>query len=192
LWYTVQVGSTSFVGLLEGTGGVSWKVLGVTFVGWIATLIIASLISAVLMVLGIRSPNLRTGKALTAAEAALASAGADATAALVDLKCPPSAALEVRSHFDRNFLSSFDCSPSCCHVHEFVCASETSPEDFYTELTQNYTSECIFHFNSRGNSRESAYICLLCEHSPGSRQTPELEFWVTRLVVYVTLWKFTA
>jgi hypothetical protein len=125
---TVQVGSTSFVGLLEGTGGVSWKVLGVTFVGWIATLIIASLISAVLMVLGIRSPNLRTGKALTAAEAVLASAGADATAALVDLKCPPSAALEVRSHLDRH-LARTALPPAVC---DNVCASETSPGDFYT------------------------------------------------------------
>jgi hypothetical protein len=53
------------VGLLEGTGGVSWSVLGKTAVGWVMTLVIVGLMSASLMALGVYSPNIRAAKVLT-------------------------------------------------------------------------------------------------------------------------------
>jgi len=60
-----QVGATAAVGLLEGTGGISWTVMGKSIFGWIATLIIVGFLSAIFMALGIFTPNLRSLEALT-------------------------------------------------------------------------------------------------------------------------------
>lgn len=94
----IQVGSTAFVGLLEGTGGVSWSVMGKTAFGWVFTLVIVGFLSALLMVLGIRTPNLRNGKSINLMEQSIVSGGAAATEGLVEAGCPGSPALEVLYH----------------------------------------------------------------------------------------------
>ena len=60
----MQVGATAAVGLLEGTGGVSWNIMGRTVVGWVMTLVVVGTLSAILMAMGIYSPNLSASKAI--------------------------------------------------------------------------------------------------------------------------------
>lgn len=64
--------------------------------GWIFTLIIVGSLSALLMVLGIRTPNVRSAANINSAEKAVAAGGASALAGLAASGCPPSAAMEVR------------------------------------------------------------------------------------------------
>lgn len=60
----LQVGAELFVGLCDGHRGVSWPILIRTFIGWVVTLIFAGLISALIMAIGVFSPNLRATEAL--------------------------------------------------------------------------------------------------------------------------------
>lgn len=91
----MQVGATAFVGLLEGARGISYSVMAKTVFGWVFTLIIVGFLSALLMVLGIRTPNVRSAKSMNAVERSLVTGGAAASAALIDAGCPSSEALEV-------------------------------------------------------------------------------------------------
>lgn len=61
----MQVGATAAVGLLEGGSGISWAVLNKTIVGWIMTLVVVGFLSALIMALGVFTPNLNASKALT-------------------------------------------------------------------------------------------------------------------------------
>ena len=61
----VQVGATAFVGLLEGGRGISWTVLSKSVFGWVFTLIIVGFVSAILMALGIFTPNLNSLQGVT-------------------------------------------------------------------------------------------------------------------------------
>ena len=91
----MQVGATAFAGLLEGARGISYSVMAKTVFGWVFTLIIVGFLSALLMVLGIRTPNVRSAKSMNAVERSLVTGGAAASAALIDAGCPSSEALEV-------------------------------------------------------------------------------------------------
>jgi hypothetical protein len=64
----MQVGATAAVGLVEGSKGVSWKVLGTSVIGWIFTIIIVGLLSAILMALGIYTPNINMAKSIATFE----------------------------------------------------------------------------------------------------------------------------
>jgi hypothetical protein len=59
----MQVGATAFVGLLEGGRGISWTVLYKSILGWVFTLIVVGFSSALMMALGIFTPNLHSLKA---------------------------------------------------------------------------------------------------------------------------------
>ena len=48
----------------HASAGVSWSVFGKAIIGWVFTLIIVGLISALLMALGIFTPNLRGAEAI--------------------------------------------------------------------------------------------------------------------------------
>ena len=61
----VQVGATAFVGLLEGGRGISWRVLSKAIFGWVFTLIVVGFVSALLMALGIFTPNIRSLQGVT-------------------------------------------------------------------------------------------------------------------------------
>ena len=91
----MQVGATAFVGLLEGTGGISYKVMLKTTFGWVFTLVAVGFMAALLMVLGIRTPNVRNSNSLNAVEQSVVLGGEQAAADLQAL-CPKSPALEVR------------------------------------------------------------------------------------------------
>lgn len=67
----VQVGATAFVGLLEGGRGISWSVLSKAIFGWVFTLIIVGFVSALLMALGIFTPNIRSLQGVTEIKNAL-------------------------------------------------------------------------------------------------------------------------
>ena len=95
----MQVGATAFVGLLEGAGGISYKVMAKSVFGWVFTLIVVGLLSALLMVLGIRTPNVRSAKSMNAVERSLVAGGAAASSGLVEAGCPASEALEVLHFF---------------------------------------------------------------------------------------------
>ena len=64
-WCALQVGATAFVGLLEGGRGISWTVLSKAIFGWVFTLIVVGFFSALLMALGIHTPNLNSLEAVT-------------------------------------------------------------------------------------------------------------------------------
>jgi len=51
-----QVGATTGVALLEGGKGINWKVLGITGVGWVATLVIAGVGAGLLTAQGMYAP----------------------------------------------------------------------------------------------------------------------------------------
>jgi hypothetical protein len=59
------------VGLLEGGRGISWTVLNKSILGWIFTLVISGLFSALLMALGIYTPNLNSLEAVNKIKATL-------------------------------------------------------------------------------------------------------------------------
>jgi hypothetical protein len=71
----LQVGATAFVGALEGKRGVSYVVLGKTIFGWVFTLIFVGLLASLFMALGLRTPNLRSSKALNDVEGAVVKGG---------------------------------------------------------------------------------------------------------------------
>ena len=50
---------------IDEPAGVSWTVFGKAIIGWVFTLIIVGLISALLMALGIFTPNLRSAQAMS-------------------------------------------------------------------------------------------------------------------------------
>ena len=82
------VGATTAVGLLEGGKGVSWRVIGKSVLGWIFTLIVAGLTSALIMALGIFTPNLRSVQARccsysTRAPAAFRESGCNGTCTML-------------------------------------------------------------------------------------------------------------
>jgi hypothetical protein len=81
------VGATAAVGLLEGRKGISWAVMSKAIAGWILTLIIVGLLSALLTSLGIYTPNLNASKALGTIQAAVGSAGEGAARQLAT-SCP--------------------------------------------------------------------------------------------------------
>lgn len=91
---TLQVGATAFVGLLEGTGGISYNVMLKTTFGWVFTLIAVGIMSALMMVLGIRTPNVRNSSSLNAIEHSVVLGGHEAAADIAS-RCPKSPALEV-------------------------------------------------------------------------------------------------
>lgn len=51
-----QYGSLLFIGLLEGIGGVNWKVTGVVMAGWILTMVVSCLTSGILTAYSTRTP----------------------------------------------------------------------------------------------------------------------------------------
>ena len=53
------------MGLLEGGSGISWAVMNKTIVGWVMTLVVVGLLSALIMALGVFTPNLNASNALT-------------------------------------------------------------------------------------------------------------------------------
>jgi solute carrier family 20 (sodium-dependent phosphate transporter) len=73
-----QVGATAFVGLVEGGRGISWTVLSKAIFGWVATLVIVGFVSALLMALGVFTPNVNAGKAVVTSQQAIADNGLDA------------------------------------------------------------------------------------------------------------------
>lgn len=81
----VQVGATVSVGLLEGTGGVSWRVVGRTAVGWVMTLVVTGGLSAVMMALGIYSPNLNAANAIAKVKSEVNTVSMGAADALQDV-----------------------------------------------------------------------------------------------------------
>lgn len=97
-----QVGATVAVGLLEGAKGVSWVIVAKSVAGWVFTLVIVGTISAIFMSLGIYSPNLNAGEALTNIRGSLN----DTTLAITDglrASCPTAGA---------DFMVRL--LPSCC------------------------------------------------------------------------------
>lgn len=70
-----QVGGTVAVGLLEGTKGVGWMVVLKSAIGWVFTLILVGFLSALLMALGIFTPNLRDAEAMVAMRDSLSEIG---------------------------------------------------------------------------------------------------------------------
>lgn len=91
------MGATAFVGLLEGGGGISSNVMLKTAFGWIFTLIATGFMSALLMVLGIRTPNVRSTNSINAIEHSVVLGGHEAASDIAS-RCPKSPALEVRYH----------------------------------------------------------------------------------------------
>ena len=76
------MGATAAVGLLEGSAGVSWSVLGRTAVGWVMTLVVVGGLSAAMMALGIFSPNLSSSNAIVTVKSTVSTVSMDATDAL--------------------------------------------------------------------------------------------------------------
>lgn len=79
------MGATVAVGLLEGTGGVSWRVIGSTAGGWVLTLVVAGGLSAVMMALGVYSPNLNSANAIAKVKGEVNTVSMDAADALQDV-----------------------------------------------------------------------------------------------------------
>lgn len=71
----MQVGATAAVGLLEGGSGISWSVMNRTIVGWVMTLVVVGFLSALIMALGVFSPNLNAAKAMSNIKASVNEVG---------------------------------------------------------------------------------------------------------------------
>ena len=99
---SVQVGATAAVGLLEGTGGVSWNIMGKTAIGWVMTLVVVGLLSAVMMALGVYSPNLSASKALAKIRGSVNTVSMQATD-ILEGNCEDHANIDC-SDFQRRYI----------------------------------------------------------------------------------------